>query len=212
MQAVLFDLDGTLLNTLRDIRNSVNGALKEFGYPAITEDETRRFVGDGAYELMRRAVPENGDVDGCFAAFERIFAANDGGETAPYEGARECLAALKKRGIKLAVVTNKPQYATEKLVEKFFPDTFDFVAGDSGLFPCKPDPTLARYCALSLRVPMGECVFVGDGETDVLTAKNAGMKGIAVLWGYRGREELERAGATDFAENYSALEKMLANA
>ena len=108
------------------------------------------------------------------------------------------------------VVTNKPQDAAENVLGQFFPEGFfDFIGGDSGLFPCKPDPSLARYAALSLRLAPGECAFVGDGEPDAKVALNAGMCGVSALWGYRTREQLEKAGATRFAADYKDLQKIL---
>ena len=123
----------------------------------------------------------------------------------------ELLKGLKARGVKLAVVTNKPQGAATTSIEKFYPALFDYVGGDSGMFPCKPDPTLTRYVALSLRVPLNECVLVGDGEADVRTAQNAGIRSISALWGYRTREQLVQAGATAFAATPAELKRLLEN-
>ena len=212
MGAVFFDLDGTLLDTVPDIRASLNATLEEFGYSGISYHETCAFVGNGAEKLVSRALPKSAEnLHEVYARFRERYGASDNEETKPYDGIRELLVRLKERGVKLAVVTNKPQNATERVIGKFFPDTFDFVGGDNGSFPCKPDPSLARYAALTMRVAPRDCVFIGDGETDVLTAKNAGMREIAVLWGYRTREQLAAAGATQFASSASELEKMLEN-
>lgn len=212
MQAVFFDLDGTLLDTVEDIRTHVNGMLRAFSYPEIDELQARAYVGNGARKLIERAIPQGADLEACFAEFSRRFAASDNRNTRLFEGETEVLSALKEEGVKLAVITNKPQYATESCLNAFFPGGFfDFVGGDSGMFGCKPDPSLTRYAALALRVPLKECVFVGDGETDVQTAKNAGMRSIAVLWGYRTRAQLKAAGASRFAESYWELGKILQN-
>lgn len=211
IKAILFDLDGTLLDTLPDIALSVNETLRMYGYPAITEEQTRAYIGNGAFELVERSLPDGADAERCFETFSQVFAQNKGELTRPFEGVLEGLARLKALGYKLALITNKPFYAAKALVARFFPDTFDFVAGDDGTFPRKPDPTAALYCALSLRVPCGECLFVGDGETDVLTAKNARMQSVSVLWGYRSREELQRAGAAVFVRNFSDLENFVKN-
>ena len=122
----------------------------------------------------------------------------------------QVLRVLKERGLKLAVITNKPQDAAEAVLKKFFPEgLFDFIGGDTGMFPCKPDPSLARYAALTLHVAPAECAFVGDGEPDACVARNAGMYGISVLWGYRTRARLEEVGATVFADSFLSLQKIL---
>ncbi len=212
MQAVFFDLDGTLLDTLSDIHAHVNKMLSAHGYPAITREQAREYVGDGAAKLIGRALPQGADFEECFAEFLSDFAQSDNSLTRLYEGEREALNAMKERGLKLAVITNKPQEATASTLNAFFPrGYFDFVGGDSGMFPCKPDPSLTRYAALTLRVAPRECVFVGDGETDVRTAAAAGMRGIAALWGYRSRERLLAAGAREFAESFGGLWKILAD-
>lgn len=214
MKAVFFDLDGTLCNTVGDIRYHVNKMLASRGYPELNEEQTKEYIGDGARRLIERALPEGArDVEECFSLFMETFSRSDGSLVSLYEGERDVLESLKERGCRLAVVTNKPQEATLRCLGKFFPEGFfDFVGGDSGMFPIKPDPSLTRYGALTLRVAPCECVFVGDGETDVLTAKNAGMRGISALWGYRTRARLEAAGAREFAENFAQLAKILESA
>lgn len=197
------------MDTLPDIHKSVNETLRTHGYAEITVDMTREYIGNGARELVRRAIPNGADVDDCYATFTRIFSQNKGDLTQPFPGVCEGLGRLKAQGYKLGVITNKPHYAAVTLMERFFPDTFDFVMGDDGTFPRKPDPTLARYCALTLRVACGECLFVGDGETDVLTAKHAHMRMVAVLWGYRTRAVLSNAGAVDFVSDFAQLENFV---
>ena len=213
LKAVLFDLDGTLLDTVPDIRARVNEVITAHGYPAITYEQTCAYVGDGAEKLIERALPEGtpqAEIDACYAQFRAIFATGGNALTRLFEGELPVLTALRERGLKLAIVTNKPQDATDRVVAEFFPaGLFDFVGGDSGAFPCKPDPSLARYAALTLRVSPAECVFVGDGETDARVAQNAGMRGVSVLWGYRTREQLAAAGATAFCEDFPALQKFL---
>ncbi len=212
MQAVFFDLDGTLLDTLPDIAHSLNAVLASFGYPVCTPAQVRTYVGDGAKKLVSRAIPQGADnVDEVYEAFRQNYGASAHGRTVPYAGMAELLKTLKSRGTKLAVITNKPQEAAQTSIQKFYPALFDYVGGDSGNFPCKPDPSLTRYVALTLRVPLKECVFVGDGEADVRTAQNAGVHGVAALWGYRTREQLTQAGATQFASSPAELAKILAN-
>lgn len=210
-KTVFFDLDGTLLDTLPDIHESVNEMLKKFGYPEISLDETRSYVGDGARKLIERAVPKDvKNFEECFSYFSENFSEGRTGKTSLFEGERAALDTLKGRGVQLAVITNKPQDAAKACLRHFFPeDFFAFIGGDSGMFDVKPDPSLTRYAALTLKTPLSECVFVGDGEADVLTAKNCKIRGIFALWGYRTRAQLEKFGAKEFAENFSELVKML---
>lgn len=209
MRTILFDLDGTLLDTLPDIALSLNETLAAFGYPACTDAQVRAYIGDGAYKFVKRAVPAGADADGVYAAFLARYGKSRHELTRPYEGMKEVLLRLKERGFKLIITTNKPQEAATFAAEKFYAGIFDFVAGDSGDFPVKPDPTLARYCALLYRTPPAECAVVGDGEADIGMAKNAGMRCVSVLWGYRTRAQLIKAGAETFAESPAALEKIL---
>lgn len=211
LRAVLFDLDGTLLDTVPDIQASVNDMLRRHGYPEIDYAHTCAYVGDGAKILIERALPAGvPDLDDCYEDFRVRFAKIGNERTRLYPDERETLDALKARGLRIGVVTNKPQDAAEHVLSQFFPaGYFDFIGGDSGLFPCKPDPSLARYAALTLRVSPAECAFVGDGEPDAKVARNAGMCGISALWGYRTRECLRAAGATRFADNFPDLQKIL---
>ena len=211
IKAVLFDLDGTLLDTVPDIQACVNETLRRRGYPEMDHERICAYVGDGAKALIERVLPEHAaDLDACYEDFRVRFAASANTFTRLYADERETLSAIRAHGWKMGVVTNKPQDAAENVLRRFFPaGLFDFVGGDSGMFPCKPDPSLARYAALTLRVSPAECAFVGDGETDAAVAKNAGMIGVSALWGYRTRAQLERAGATRFAASFKELQKIL---
>lgn len=213
VKAILFDLDGTLLDTLADIRAHVNEILRQYGYAEITVEQAKEYIGNGARRLIERSLPPNAqDTEECYLSFKERFSHSDNALTRLFDGELPFLLRLKEAGIKLAVVTNKLQEATERCVRRFFPQgLFDFVGGDTGMFPCKPDPSLARYAALTLRTAAADCAFVGDGETDVLTARRAEMFGVSVLWGYRTREQLAAAGATTFASDFAELEKILKN-
>ena len=214
IKAVLFDLDGTLLDTLPDIRGCINKMLRKFSYREITREETRRYIGEGARRLFERSLPEGVEnAEECFDYYMKVYAECDSSLTHPFEGVTEMLRRYLEKGIKIGIVSNKPQAAVDHCVGQFFSEIpFDVVLGDGGMFPCKPDPSYALYAAMKLRVPVSECAFVGDGETDAQLALNAGMFGVSVLWGYRTREELAAAGARRFASNIGELEKMIENA
>lgn len=210
VKAILCDLDGTLLDTLADIQASLNEMLRMYSFPELDLERTKRCIGDGAHKLVERALPEGVNcVEECYAVFKKLYAESKNDLTRPYDGTIAFLSQAKAAGVKLAIVTNKPDEATRHCEQKFFPGLFDYVAGDSGMFPCKPDPTLARFTALNLRVAPAECVFVGDGETDVRTAVNAKMRGISVTWGYRSRESLRQAGAVEFADSFEELREKI---
>ena len=212
-KTVLFDLDGTLLDTLPDIRACVNDMLRSRGYPEIDEAQTRAYVGDGAKTLILRALPKGApDLESAYEQFRTAFAACSNAYTRLYPDEAEVLSALRGQGWKLGVVTNKPQEAADRVIAQFFPaGLFDYVGGDSGAFPCKPDPAPVRYAMLRLHTPPACCVFVGDGETDARAAAAAGAFGVSVLWGYRTREQLAAAGAERFAVSYRDLQKILKN-
>ena len=210
LKAVFFDLDGTLLNTIPDIHACINASLVKFGYPAIDEAHTTAYVGDGAKLLVERALPANcPDVDRVYEDFHTCFAADPSDRTQLYPDEMQVLRVLKERGLKLAVITNKPQDAAEAVLKKFFPEgLFDFIGGDTGMFPCKPDPSLARYAALTMHLAPAECAFVGDGEPDIAMARAAGIDIISVTWGFRTKEQLEKAGGTVFLDKTKMLAEL----
>ncbi len=203
IRAVIFDLDGTLLNTLDDLAGAVNHALALHGYPTRTLDEVRRFVGNGIANLIHRALPDGVDAEreaAVLADFRTYYAAHDLDTTAPYAGVAEMLAALHDAGIPLAVVSNKIESAVEDLRRHFFADTIALAVGDHPSRPRKPAPD-GTYAALAaLGVAAEDAVFVGDSEVDVDTARNAGMRLLAVTWGFRDVDTLRARGATRFAD------------
>ncbi|MGN1061175.1 MAG: HAD family hydrolase [Candidatus Coproplasma sp.] len=211
-KTVIFDLDGTLLDTSKDIHRVLNDTLAHFSLPQISLEKTVEYVGNGAKLLIERAIPQSakGSFQEIYSHYAAHFAACDNSLTRLYEGEEEVLFNLKKVGVKLALVTNKPQEATvgvyNKHLKKF---GFDFVAGNTQKFPLKPDPALTLYAAQSTGAKAEECLFVGDGETDVQTAINAKMDGLSVLWGFRTKFQLEEAGAKNFVESYKELEKFV---
>ncbi len=202
--AVIFDLDGTLLDSLEDLADSVNHALSERGLPTRTIDEIRRFVGEGQVKLIERALPEGRAElrDELLASFRRHYVDDPARKTRPYPGVEGLVVALRERGYRLAVLSNKPDLPTRKLVDHYFPaGTFEVAYGERPGIPRKPDPTSALGVARELGVDPARCAFVGDTAIDMKTAAAAGMFGIGVLWGFRSREEIEAGGARVLASS-----------
>jgi phosphoglycolate phosphatase len=204
-RAVLFDLDGTLLDTLADIAISADAVLVRFGFPAHGTHAYRRFVGEGLQMLFTRALPpgkaEAGLLAECGAAFREVYEQNWNRFTAPYEGIEELLDALEARSLKMAVLSNKPDRFTRLCVKEYFPGgSFQAVLGQRDGHPRKPDPAAAGEIARLLDVPPAEFVYVGDTPTDVETAQGAGMLPVGVRWGFRPAEELVAAGAKAILE------------
>ncbi len=199
-QAVIFDLDGTLLDTLEDIADAANRVLALKGFPTRPLDVHRAAVGNGARQLMERVLPES-DRDpktilDCFAEFRKDYGEHWNIKTKPYAGVPEMLNALVKRGLKMAVLSNKPADFTRKCVNGILSSwEFDPVIGGEDGFPSKPDPAGAMEISRRLKVPLGEFIYLGDSGVDMKTANAAGMFAVAALWGFRGREELLKDGA-----------------
>lgn len=211
-KAIIFDLDGTLLDTSRDIHSVLNGALTHFGLPEISLEKTLEYVGNGAKKLVERALPEDrlDMLDRVYAYYAERFAACENNLTCLYDGEEKFLLRLKACGIKTAIVTNKPQDATNGVYEKHLSRfNFDVVLGQSEKFPLKPQPESTLSVMEQLEVEPENCLFVGDGETDVLTAKNSKIKCASVLWGFRSYEQLKAAGADVFISNYDELDKFV---
>ena len=195
----VFDLDGTLLDTLGDLAASVNYALRTHGMPEHSIEDVRRFVGNGVRKLMERAVPEGADnpqFEAAFATFRAYYMEHAQDTTRPYEGIPETLATLKAQGCRLAVVSNKMRKATEELCRHFFPDTIEVAIGEdeaAGIRK-KPAPDTV-FEALRVLGDKGDAVYVGDSDVDIQTAHNAGIPCISVLWGFRDKDFLLQHGA-----------------
>lgn len=204
--AILFDLDGTLLDTLGDLHSSTNAVLRQFGYPERTMEEVRRFVGNGARVLIQKAVPagEESSVDAVLTAFQSYYAAHCDILTRPYDGIPELLTALGET-YPLAVVSNKPDRAVKELAKIYFPALY--ARGESTDCPRKPAPDMVHMAMQALGAD--RCIYVGDSEVDVLTAKNAGVPCIAVTWGFRDVETLRNAGAQHFCHRAEDVEKCI---
>lgn len=201
-QTFIFDLDGTLLDTLRDLAGSVNHALRQFGMPEHSLDDIRRFVGNGVRRLMERAVPQGADhpqFEEVFAAFRRHYMEHSLDTTRPYDGIADTLRQLKRRGCRMAVVSNKMMAATRELVGHFFPE-IEVAIGEheaEGIRK-KPAPDTVYEALRQLGVGKEGAVYVGDSDVDLATARNSGLPCISVLWGFRDRQFLQENGATTF--------------
>lgn len=207
-QLVIFDLDGTLLDTLDDLADAVNWALEQEQLPRRTREEVRAFVGNGIRNLIERAVPagtEAAQTDRVFAGFKARYAGHCADKTRPYPGILELLARLRAEGIRTAVVSNKADFAVQTLCRDYFPGLVDCAVGERAGIPKKPAPDSVQEVLRALGIPREQAVYVGDSEVDVVTARNAGMDGILVLWGFRDRQTLERAGAKTFAATAEEL-------
>ena len=191
---VLWDLDGTLIDTLEDLAAAVNHALTLRGLPLHTIDEYRRMVGHGVRNLVQQALPAGVDdayVDACLKDFKEYYSAHTDVKTRPYPGIVDLISDLDKRGVRMAIVSNKFQEGTEYLIKEFFPE-IDFVAimGNREGFPLKPSPEIVEHVLKLSGIPKADAILVGDSPTDMKTAANGGIDSIAVSWGYRTREEL----------------------
>ena len=206
----IFDLDGTLLDTLGDLAASVNYALRTHGMPEHSLDDVRRFVGNGVRKLMERAVPDGADnplFDETFATFRQYYMAHSLDTTRPYEGIPETLTALKARGCHLAVVSNKMMAATQELCHHFFSDTIEVAIGEDEAAGIrrKPAPDTVFTALKALGVGKEDAVYVGDSDVDIQTARNAGLPCISVLWGFRDRDFLLQNGAETVISTPSEL-------
>lgn len=200
---VIFDLDGTLLDTLDDLRDSVNHVLAGQGMQERSLKEIRTFVGNGVGKLMERAVEPGTSKEleaRMLEEFRRYYTEHSLDKTKPYDGVRELLEGLKEKGCKLAVVSNKLDGAVKGLCDHFFKGLLDIAMGEHGGIEKKPSPDMVNQVLCKLGVSRGDAVYVGDSEVDIATAGNAGMPLIMVEWGFRDREEMKRLGAEHFAK------------
>ncbi len=199
IKAVIFDLDGTLVNSLYDLANACNYALVQNGFPTHETEKYKYFVGDGIPKLIERILPENQRNDTIKTKVSKKFfehyTVHYADNTCVYEGLPELIMNIKEIGIKAAVVTNKAEAAAKEVVNRLLPDTFDLVYGQREGIPTKPDPTLTLMAMEALAVKPQECIFIGDSGMDVATAVNSGAIPVGVLWGFRTAEELLQNGA-----------------
>ena len=205
MTGILFDLDGTLLDTMEDLTDAVNYALGVHGYPSRTMDEVRSFVGNGAARLLALSVPEGEEYAPVLATFQAYYRTHCQIKTGPYPGVAEALAQLRKH-YPVAIVSNKPDAATKALCADYFPGVF--ARGEAADCPRKPAPDMLFQAMQTLGVD--KAIYVGDSEVDVITASNAGMPCISVTWGFRSREELKEAGAKYLCSEAAQLSELAA--
>ena len=198
----IFDLDGTLLDTLQDLAASVNYALRQHHMPEHSIDDVRRFVGNGVRRLMERAIPEgaaNPAFEAAFATFRKYYMEHSLDTTRPYDGIPELIHELKKRGCRMAVVSNKMMAATQELVHHFFPE-IEVAIGEDEAAGIRKKPAPDTVFVALKQLGEGSAVYVGDSDVDLATARNSGLPCISVLWGFRDREFLLAHGATTFVE------------
>ncbi|MBE5845022.1 MAG: HAD-IIIA family hydrolase [Butyrivibrio sp.] len=202
-KAVIFDLDGTLLYTLEDLKNSVNYALEKHGMPVCTLDEIQYRVGNGVQKLMERCVDgglENPEFEETFSDFKEHYKIHCNDNSGPYDGILDMIEKLKENGYKLAIVSNKFMDATKELAKLYFKDTIDVAIGESKGIRKKPAPDTVIEAMKTLGVTAKDCIYVGDSDVDIKTAANSGMPCICVAWGFRTRQEQMEAGGEIFAD------------
>ena len=200
---LIFDLDGTLLNTMGDLHACFNYAIAEFGFPKRSYDEIQSFIGHGVKCAIEQSLPGKVDektLDEIIAAFKRYYAEHNADYTKPYDGIVDMLKVLKEKGYKLAVVSNKYDTAVKWLCEKFFSDYITVAIGECEGIDCKPCADGVFKAIELLNSDIEKCVYVGDSDTDILTARNANIPCISVLWGYRDKNFLIKSGAKVFAK------------
>ena len=213
-KAVIFDLDGTLLNSLEDIADSANSVLSDHGFPTHKPDDYRMFVGSGISELMIRALPEEKrnteSIDDYVKEYRAEYSQNWNKKTKPYDGIPEMLDVLTAISIKIAVLSNKLHVFTKQCVDKLLPNwKFDVVVGFQNEIPPKPDPTGALQIAEQLNLSPFQILYVGDSDIDMKTGVAAGMHPVGVLWGFRTKEELQKSGAKTLIEKPQEILNLL---
>ena len=214
IRLAVFDLDGTLLDTLDDIAAVANGILEKNGFsPLSVETFKKKLIGNGAHEMMRRAVAsvcaDSEVIDRLAREFKAVYTDTEKSATQPYDGITQMLSTLQSRGIATAVLSNKPHGATVQMVEKYFPGIFETAVGNRDGVPLKPDPASLLALCESFGAGKEEVVYIGDSETDLFTANNAGVACISVSWGFRAREELLGYGAKTVADTAEDIAKYI---
>lgn len=209
---VIFDLDGTLLDTICDLSDSANYALQSFGFPTHSVEAIKSFVGNGVAKLMERAVPEGteqADIEKVLACFKQHYSEHMRDKTKPYDGILPLLEELNRRNIKTAIVSNKFDAAVKELSKEYFGDQIQIPVGESKTVPKKPNPQGVFEVMRQLGVTKEECLYIGDSDVDMMTAKNARVTSVGVTWGFRSRECLTQSGACHIIDQPHELLELL---
>ncbi len=210
-EAIFFDLDGTVIDTLQNITDAVNHTMRHFGLREFSGQTLKPHLGWGVDYLMRKLIPElsEAQIAEILAYYRPYYAQHTTENTPPYPGVLPMLRELKKQGLVLALISNKPDSAVQPLMELYFRDLLSFSIGEQPGIARKPEPDMLRLAAKNLNVNLSRCLYVGDTEVDIQTARNTGIDCVCVTWGFRTREELIRAGAEQIAESTEELRKLL---
>ena len=211
-KAVLFDMDGTVLDTLDDLADSVNRSLREFGLPEVSRFQVGQSLGNGAKYLIRHCLPEGSDEALCeqvLSFYKPWYDAHCLIKTKPYDGILQLMETLRADGVSQAIISNKPDSAVQELAEAFFPGLMDVVIGESPAVKRKPSPDTVLAASQQMGLMASDCVYIGDTEVDLETARNAGMDCIPVSWGFRTEEQLRAAGAEEIIRSPEELKKKL---
>ena len=215
IKAFIFDLDGTLLNTIDDLRDSINVTMVRFGHPQIDTAQAKQFIGNGMRLLIQRCLPLDSTeehLQECLAFFLNEYKQRQMDKTAPYPGIKELLRALNRREVPIGVISNKKNANTQVIIDHYFNDIdFTFVSGEVDGIDPKPDPTLTKHCVAKMNLGFDEVLYIGDTKVDVATGHNAGLKAVGVTWGFRDRQELIDAGADYLIDTPDQLLKILEN-
>lgn len=213
---VIFDMDGTIVNTLEDLADAANWVCEQHGWPGHPVEAYKKFVGNGAHKLLERVIPKNVELTSQLRGqlvqeFAKRYTQHGTDKTVVYDGMPQALERLKAAGVNVAVLTNKPDAAAGPMVDYYYPGVFSYVQGALPDVPTKPDPTLLHKLMERMGASEEETLFVGDSNVDIRTAKNGGLTSCGVLWGFRDREELEGEGADFIVETPEELANLILN-
>lgn len=211
LKCVIFDLDGTLLNTIEDLNAALNHTFAEFNLSKISVSQTAKNLGNGIRNLIIKSMGSENNIDAIFKSFMNYYNNNVNVYTKPYDGIVDLLYYLKDKGIKLAVISNKNIVPLTSLVNSHFPNMFDIVLGEGMGFKRKPDPEIINFCLTELNVKKEDALYIGDSDIDILTINNCNISGILVSYGYRDKKILEENGAKIILDSVEDLKEYLAN-